>query len=68
MLPAAPYLLNIFHHNTLDFRNLSLHFRKLAYFFRMIHTVLHVLLQFGPIKWTKESKYAWKKQSYISIK
>lgn len=53
----APNLLNIFHHNTLDFRNLSLHFRKLAYLFRMIHTILHVLLQFGPIIYTRESRY-----------
>ena len=55
-LAKLPYLLNIFHHHSLDFRNLSLYFCKFADLFRMIHTVLHMLLQFGPTILTKKIK------------
>lgn len=44
--PAAmlkTYLLNVFHHNSFDFGNLSFHFGQLADLFGMVHTILHVL-------------------------
>lgn len=40
------YLLDVFHHHSLYFRDLRLDFSKLANFFRMISAVLHMLFQF----------------------
>lgn len=50
---ATSHLLNVFHHNSLDLGNLSFHFGKFTDLFRVIHTILHVLLQFRPIEKTK---------------
>lgn len=46
---SKPYLFNIFHHNSFHFRYLSFHFRKFADLLGVIHTILHMLLQFRPI-------------------
>lgn len=42
------YLLDIFHHHSLHFWNLSLYLCELVHLLWMINTVLHVLLKFRP--------------------
>lgn len=42
------YLFNVFHHDSFNFWDLSFYFSKLAYLLRVINTILHMLLQFGP--------------------
>jgi len=53
-------LLNVFHHNTLHFRNLSLHFGKFVDLFRMINTVLHLLFQFWPADFINHTFFRFK--------
>ncbi|RWW62936.1 hypothetical protein BHE74_00029908 [Ensete ventricosum] len=42
------HLLNVFHHNSFDFRNLSLDLGKLADLIGVVFTVLHLLFKLGP--------------------
>nr|ACU16566.1 unknown [Glycine max] len=48
LFPPVQNLFNVLHHDIFNFRNLSFHLSKLAYLFRMLNTVLHVLLQLRP--------------------
>lgn len=59
------YLINICHHNLLDFRNLNFYCRKFANLFWMFHTILHMLLQLGSTPYTTKSSYYcnWKQRS-----
>lgn len=43
-----PYLFNVFHHDSFNFWDLSFYFSKLVDLLWMIHTILHMLLQFRP--------------------
>ena len=45
---AGIYLLNVFHHDSFNFLNLSFYFCKLVNLVWVVCTVLHLLLQFGP--------------------
>ena len=54
-MEMAKHLLNVLHHNSFDFRNLSFHLGKLAYLFRVVNTVLHVLFKLGPDMLVKAS-------------
>ena len=44
------YLVDVFHHDALDLGDLGLHLGQPAHLLRVIHAVLHLLLQPRPVQ------------------